>query len=510
MPSYGLACHVHYHHVHQEHHASVEDAHLGGGALLNGRDIGRTKTLAGVDVGLSNKFLLVPLQALHVAVVVSEPGLVDASLGVILHLFGNLDDISGGREVGLTRLEADFLEGVLGEEALCVTDDQDSSTFGIGSRCSAQSVDVALLVGGHTNLNDGGHTREIHSTSDNICSDQDGAASGSVVVCDLGTLVLRHAAVKDRNRRKSGQSLEKLTVEVCNGGSGCKENGLESLAAGGLFTNTADHGGCNISKGGHLDEELGNALMGVGFTSRNGRDKLVARSQNKTSNLLDVRRDGGGEKHALAVRLGLVGKTIDNFAEILHETHIEKTISLIEDKGVKVAHAVNDIAVGHVIQKATRCSDENFTAAEDIPLLAVLVCSSNSDLDAVLGESLKDLGGLSGNLKSQLTSRRDDEQGNAVTSSAVLVDHGLQSGDKESHSLSCSCSSLNKAVVSVGREKLIHSRGLNRRHELKLHILCDSADDNRMNLVVLGETVETTRVKSFRRRLRSLLLDNWR
>jgi hypothetical protein len=210
--------------------------------------------------------------------------------------------------------------------------------------------------------------------------------------------------VKNRNRRKSRQSLEKLTIEVSNGGSGCKENGLESLATGGLFTDTADHGGCNIPKGGYLDEKLGNALVGVGFTSRNGRNELVARSQNETSDLLDVRR-GGGEKHALAVRLSLVGKTVDNFAEILHEAHIEKAISLVEDKGVKVAHAVNDIAVGHMIQKAARCSDKNFTATEDLSLLTVLVCSSNSDLDAVFGESLKDLGSLSGNLKSQLTSR---------------------------------------------------------------------------------------------------------
>ncbi|KAI6774487.1 hypothetical protein HG531_001336 [Fusarium graminearum] len=234
--------------------------HLANSGLLQSWGIGRPKAFVRKRVALADELGLVPFKSLHVAVVIAQPGL-----------------------VGLTGLKVDLFEGVLGEETLHFADNKDSSTISVRSCSSAQTVDVALLIRGQTDLDNRGYTREIHSSSDDICRYENSVASSAVFVGNSGPLALCHAAVQNRHGRQTGGGHEDAGVKVGNRSSSRKQNRLEVLASSGLLANDSNHGRRQVGKGRNLDKELRNALMGVDLTLGDGRDELVLSDENLTA-----------------------------------------------------------------------------------------------------------------------------------------------------------------------------------------------------------------------------------
>lgn len=427
-------------------------------------------------------------------VVVAQPGLVDLGLVAVLHPLGDAVDLGSRRDVGIVLDEGDLFEGPLGEPGLGLGDDEDAPAVGFRTGGSAQTVDVALLVKRDADLENSGDAGEIHASGNDVGGDEDGSASIAEVVGDLGTLALGDAAVQDGDGRETGHVGENVSVKVGQGSGRSEDDGLEGGVLRGLLADAADHGGRHRGEVGHLDEELGNALVGVDLADGDGGDELVAGREHKTGDLLDVGGHGGGEEHALAVGALLVGQMADNIAEGLHEAHVEQTVGLIEDERVQPAQRVDDVFVGHVVDKAARRGDEDVAAAQDLLLLAVLVGAADGDAHAVLRQALQQVSSLLGDLHGQLARGRDDEQRDARIRTAALGDHGLQGGQQEGDGLAGSGLGLDEAVAAVGRQQLRERGCLDGRHVVKLEVVGDGLDDGGMHQVGARQLGEPGRV----------------
>lgn len=67
-------------------------------------------------------------------------------------------------------------------------DDEDGAAFLSGTRGTSESVDVRFLVHRQTDLEDVGHAGEVHATSHDVCSDENGASGVAEVVCHFRAL----------------------------------------------------------------------------------------------------------------------------------------------------------------------------------------------------------------------------------------------------------------------------------------------------------------------------------
>ncbi|GJC96690.1 hypothetical protein ColKHC_05516 [Colletotrichum higginsianum] len=433
--------------------SGAAETHLADGALLNGGRLGGRKGVAGKDVAFGDELLLLPLEGLHPVLVVAQPGLVDLGLlRLVDALLGNLVDLVGGREVGRAGLEGDLLEGPLREETLDLGNNEDAAALGAGAGSTAEAVDVRLLVGGDADLEDGRDAGEVHAAGNDVGGDEDARLGVAVVVGRLGALALGDARVQDGGGGHAGDVGEDVAVKVGEGGRRGEDDGLEGVGAdvGGLLADGADHGRGDGGEGGHLDEVLGHALVGVGLAGGDGGDELVALGEDDAGDLLDVGGDGGGEEHALAVGLGLVGEGADDVLEGGHEAHVEEAVGLVEHEGVELVEGLLDVGVGQVVDETSRGGDEDVAAVEDLLLLAVLVGASNGDADAVLRQTLQQGLGLLGDLHGQLAGRGDDEERDAGAAAAVVGDEGLDGRKEECDCLAGAGLGLDEAVAALG------------------------------------------------------------
>ena len=131
--------------------------------------------------------------------------------------------------------------------------------------------------------------------------------------------------------------------------------------------------------------------MDLSLARRNSGDELVARCEDKMSELLNMGCDGCGEEHSLALRHLLVGQTSDDLLEVLHETHVKQSIGLVQNQCVEIAEGVCDLSVSKVIVKTTGGGDEDVAAisSKDVALLLVLVGTTNGAADLELRETLE-------------------------------------------------------------------------------------------------------------------------
>lgn len=229
--------------------------------------------------------------------------------------------------------------------------------------------------------------------------------------------------------------------------------------------------------------------MSIDLALWNGGDELVLLVQDQMRELLDMRRDGGREEHALAPGGLLVWETLDDVLEGGHEAHIQQTISLIEDKSVEVAECVLDALVAQMIVETAWGGDQNIAAGENGTLLSVLVGASNSEGDLELWEMLQQLAGLLGNLHGELTGWRDNEEGDTGTLSALLVEHGLDGWEEESDGLSGTGLRLSEHIDAL-LEEVVKSSGLDWHHVVKLHVFDDGLEKNWVEKLLLAQLCE--------------------
>ena len=129
--------------------------------------------------------------------VIPQPRSICLALYLFAYALRDSTNLISSTEVGLDRGEGDVLECPLREESLVLRDDEGSPTLGAGTRGTAQTVDVGLLVRRDADLEDVGNGREVHAASNNVGGDEDAASSVAEGIRDLRALGLRVAGVED-------------------------------------------------------------------------------------------------------------------------------------------------------------------------------------------------------------------------------------------------------------------------------------------------------------------------
>jgi hypothetical protein len=160
-------------------------------------------------------------------------------------------------------------------------------------------------------------------------------------------------------------------------------------------------------------------------------------------------------------------------------------------------HTVVTLIGLDVVEDTTRCANENVASPGNFGSLAVLVGAANSNAHLVLWTALQQCGGLVGDLHGQLTGRRDDEGGNGHSRLLVLVDQSLNGGEKESHGLASSRLSLSQHVATPLKQ-VMYGSGLDRSHVIKLHILCNRLQEDRIDELFLGQIGKLGRISRHR------------
>lgn len=152
--------------------------------------------------------------------------------------------------------------------------------------------------------------------------------------------------------------------------------------------------------------DLGNAVVGRKVHGTNvDLDPVVLEVLSESANLLGP---GSGPHASLAVRANLA----DNLADLRLETHVEHTISLVENE-VSDTTKVSLAGLEHVNQ-TTRSGDTDFDTTSEISDLLTL---GDTTVDTGVADAgrLAELVNFSLNLNSEFTSGSEDEDDRTVT-----------------------------------------------------------------------------------------------
>jgi hypothetical protein len=184
---------------------------------------------------------------------------------------------------------------------------------------------------------------------------------------------------------------------------------------------------------------------------------VETRAKSAANEIDDFTRDSGGEHHVLALNNFRVRKVLLDVLNLLGETSVEKTISLVHDERIEVRGSHARVGVRENIKQTARGADKN-VAALALCLLQhhALLGATDGTLDNEAGAG-SDLLRLNSNLFGQL-SRRGNDDGADVVGLGPLVAAGplaelriglhdaLDNGDEETQRLARSGLGLGNAA----------------------------------------------------------------
>lgn len=238
---------------------------------------------------------------------------------------------------------------------------------------------------------------QIHTTSSNGSGNQDWAAT--VTEHLEGTLTLALSAVS-----VDGGGGEVLVDQEVRQGIG------HALRLNEDESKTGAVGVENIQKNRALVHILdvlnllGNVLRGGTNTSDRQEDVIL---QEITGEHLNVAREGGGKHERLAaLNTGHI-LALDNAANLGLETHVQHTISLIEDEVLDVAQG--DAATLNQIDETTWGGNEKIATTLDLAKLGADIGTTVDDTWSN-PRSVGELAGLLENLGNQLTGRSQNQR----------------------------------------------------------------------------------------------------
>jgi hypothetical protein len=389
----------------------------------------------------------------------------DAVLEDLTDVLGDLGGLAHvdlrGLELGCVVLERQASEATRDFLLLEGCDDQPALALLASTTSTAETVDVRLAVARETDLDDVGDVGKVHSTGCDVGGEQDARLACAEVVRGASTLGLRELGV-DLEVADAGQRgllLEAATELVedgrgkCDLGGGVEvDDGLEGALAGspGLLRLLGDE----LVEGRHDVLETGDGNLLLGNTGVCGLllfvdalGEVEAGAECAADKLDDIAGNGCREHEVLALDLLWVGQVLLDLVDLLGETVIEQTISLVHDQSVESGGLDAGVWVRENIEKTSGSTDED-VAALALGLLQHLALhgSSNGGLDNKAGV-LSELLGLDGDLLGELTGGRDDDGPDVVGPGALVAadllaelgvacDDALDNGNEETECLS--------------------------------------------------------------------------
>lgn len=177
----------------------------------------------------------------------------------------------------------------------------------------------------------------------------------------MGAFALCFFRVENHNLGHVLERLENVSVPICKSTCGGENYGFETCLANNLDfgADGGDECRADVVEVGDCDEELGNSLVSVDLALGYCRDEFVILVQDEVGEFLNVRGNGGREEHTLTLCGVLVWETGNDILKSCHETHIKKSISFIQNKGIEVAEGVANAFIAEVIVKTARGSNQN-------------------------------------------------------------------------------------------------------------------------------------------------------
>lgn len=407
-----------------------------------------------------NQIVRGPVQRLEMSLVETQPGAVHLFSLIEFNLGGDDAhdiDVHGRGQLGGRVRELNHGEGPFGKGGLGCREDERTTAFCAGARGAAQAVDISLLVGWQADLEDGGYAGKVKAAGDDVGSDENTVHRLAVLIGVPGAGGLGHARVDLEDVRKVGEMRKDIGVEVDLGSGRRKDNGLEGglAGAGHLVTQGTQDGGGEVGEGWNGDEVLWDALVGAQGTGGDRVDEFVIVAADQLGELLDAGVDGGGEKHALAARGGLLGQTVHDLLNIGEEAHIHEAVGLVQHQGLDALEFTphGTIRLTEVVEYAARGSDEDVAGSDDAPEAGRRVSAADGGDNARLGETDEQSLGFLGDLNGEFAGGTDDENGDGPLAGRSMGegaggDKLLYGGKEEGDGLSCTSLGLSEDVVA--------------------------------------------------------------
>jgi hypothetical protein len=345
-------------------------------------------------------------------------------------LTSNSLEESGNLLVGLF----EEVEKVTNDTSIAAVEESSGNTSVSGTTSTTDTVDVVVNVGGEIVVDNVLDVRDIKTTSCDSGGNEDGATSRAehlegALTLTLGTVTVNGGGGEALVDEEVGERIGH-TLGLDEDQSKTSAVSVEDIEQNGALVNVLD-----------VLNLLGDVLRSGTDTTDREEDILL---EEVTGQQLDVTGESGRKHESLAASGRRHILTLNNTADLGLETHVQHTISLVENKVLDVLE--RDAATLDQIDETTRGSNEKIAAALNLAELVTNVGTAVNDARAN-PRTVGELARLLVNLGDQLTSRGEDERsrvclalaGHAGLSrgAAGAVDKGLgEDGEEETTSLS--------------------------------------------------------------------------
>mmetsp|Transcript_20660 Transcript_20660/g.52705 ORF Transcript_20660/g.52705 Transcript_20660/m.52705 type:complete len:621 (-) Transcript_20660:377-2239(-) len=435
-----------------------------------------------------HKLLLVPSQPLH-GVVVAEHCLV--GLACALRARRHPQRVRSGRHAWegghVDALDRQVLDRAPEEKLFEVVQQQDAAAGLSGTPRTTEAVDVLVAVGGDAHLDDGRHVGVVQAAGRDVRGENDAAARFSERVSALRPVRLALARVNfEHLALRLG---ELLREEAREAGGREEDHDLVSLRA--ALHLEVDGGPQILGHALHVRDAHGLVdLVGRDLLVRpHGVDHLVVALQRQLRDLLDLRRERGGEERALPLRRRW--HRLQDLQDRVAEAHVQQLVRLVQTDHGKILEArLEALGVVQVVLQATgRRHEDVDRPARELAVVALDVGAAEEACGAQLRVVFEQELGLFGDLGGELARGREHDGPNGATDAAGAAADQLNDGHEEGERLACAGPRAGQDVL-LGQHRP-DGGGLHHGHELVTEALCERplglGGDRQLAKLLVGE-----------------------